>query len=167
MTIAQGGIRQIGNRNDMKTFSTYCNSRGKENPNSGREWPDELARVILDCGGKRSATPLSDRRALSECRKSGVALRLPPQSKTAHLQMLLVLCAAVLGLTRATAANTNDLATSLQKGLFEEEANHNYPAAIQAYQAVIDRFDDERKLGATAIFRLSEVYRKQGKTNEA
>jgi len=30
---------------------------------------------ILDCGGKRSATPLSDHR------KSGVALRLPPQSK--------------------------------------------------------------------------------------
>jgi len=29
---------------------------------------------------KRNATPLSDRR------KSGVALRLPPQSKTAHWQ---------------------------------------------------------------------------------
>jgi len=51
--------------------------RRKENPNSVTEWhnADELVRVILDCGGKRSATPLSDRR------KSGVALRLPPQSK--------------------------------------------------------------------------------------
>jgi len=32
----------------------------------------------LDCGGKRSATPISDGI------KSGVALRLPPQSKTLH-----------------------------------------------------------------------------------
>jgi len=64
-------------------------------------------------------------------------------------------------------ASTNDLATSLQKGLFEEEANHNFPAAIEAYQGVINHFDEDRKLAATAIFRLGEIYRKQGKTNEA
>jgi ankyrin repeat protein len=81
-------------------------------------------------------------------------------------QALIVLSAA-LSFTCVCSANTNDLAASLQKGLFEEEANHNYLAAIQAYQEVIDRFDQERKLGATAIFRLAEVYRKQGKTNEA
>jgi len=62
---------------------------------------------------------------------------------------------------------TNDLTSALQKGLFEEEANHNYPAAIAAYESVISRFDDNRKLAATAIFRLGEIYRKQGKTNEA
>jgi len=45
------------------------------------EWhnADELARVILDCGGKRSATPLFRRF------ESGVALRLPPQSKNRSL----------------------------------------------------------------------------------
>jgi ankyrin repeat protein len=64
-------------------------------------------------------------------------------------------------------ASTNDLATALQKGLFEEEANRNFPAAIEAYQDVINRFDEDRKLAATAIFRLGEIYRKQGKTNEA
>src|SRR6266850_1399743 len=64
-------------------------------------------------------------------------------------------------------AATNDLAASLQKGLFEEEANHNYPAAITAYETVVARFDDNRKLAATAIFRIGEIYRKQGKTNEA
>ena len=49
------------------------------------EWHnlDELARVILDCGRKRSATPLSNRR------KSGVALRLPPQSKSVQWQALI------------------------------------------------------------------------------
>jgi ankyrin repeat protein len=65
------------------------------------------------------------------------------------------------------AAATNDLASALQKGLFEEEANRNFPAAIEAYQGVINRFDEDRKLAATAIFRVGEIYRKQGKTNEA
>ncbi|MEO6183037.1 MAG: ankyrin repeat domain-containing protein, partial [Verrucomicrobiota bacterium] len=36
-----------------------------------------------------------------------------------------------------------------------------------AYQSVATQFDKDRKLAATAIFRLGEVYRKQGKTNEA
>jgi ankyrin repeat protein len=62
---------------------------------------------------------------------------------------------------------TNDLSRALQKGLFEEEANHNLEAAAQAYQSVAAQFDKDRKLAATAIFRLGEVYRKQGKTNEA
>src|SRR5439155_16022703 len=55
----------------------------------------------------------------------------------------------------------------LQKGLLEEEANHNLDAAIQAYQSVVNQYDDQRKITATAVFRLGECYRKQGKTNEA
>jgi cytohesin len=68
---------------------------------------------------------------------------------------------------REAPAATNDLTTALQRGLFEEEANHNYQEAIAAYESVVSRFDDNRKLAATAIFRLGEIYRKQGKTNEA
>src|SRR5207245_3088014 len=64
-------------------------------------------------------------------------------------------------------AATNARTSALQKGLFEEKANHNLEAAAQAYQAVSARFDQDRKLAATAIFRLGEVYRKQGRTNEA
>jgi ankyrin repeat protein len=70
-------------------------------------------------------------------------------------------------LLQSAFAATNDLMSALQKGLFEEEANHNYSAAIEAYQGVINRFDEDRKLAATAIFRVGEIYRKQGKTNEA
>jgi ankyrin repeat protein/N-acetylneuraminic acid mutarotase len=55
----------------------------------------------------------------------------------------------------------------LQRGLFEEEANQNLGAAIQAYQTVANQFDKDRKLAATAIFRLGECYRKQGNTNDA
>lgn len=70
-------------------------------------------------------------------------------------------------LTTLAFAATNDLTSALQKGLFEEEANHNLEAAAQAYQTVSAQFDKDRKLAATAIFRLGEVYRKQGRTNEA
>src|SRR3954464_9327773 len=62
---------------------------------------------------------------------------------------------------------TNDPMTLLQQGLFEEEANHNNAAAAQAYQGVISQFDSNRVIAATAIFRLAETYRRQGKTNEA
>src|SRR5947209_13138450 len=75
--------------------------------------------------------------------------------------------AAALLAAQLTLAATKDLSTTLQRGLFEEEANHNLGAAIQAYQAVVSQFDEERKLGATAVFRLGECYRKQGKTNDA
>ena len=78
----------------------------------------------------------------------------------------LLLCVFAL-IPSASPAATNDLTSALQRGLFEEEANHNLEAAAQAYQAVSARFDEDRKLAATAIFRLGEVYRKQGKTNEA
>ena len=64
-------------------------------------------------------------------------------------------------------AATNDLTTVLQNGLFEEEANHNLDAAILAYQSVATQFDKDRKLAATAIFRLGECYRKRGDTNAA
>ena len=64
-------------------------------------------------------------------------------------------------------AANDDLSAILSKGLFEEEANHNLGAAIQAYRNVIDHFDSDRKMAATAVFRLGECYRKQGSTNEA
>src|SRR5438046_1987605 len=65
----------------------------------------------------------------------------------------------------SSAAET--LSETLQKGLFEEEANHNLDAAIKAYQTVLQQTDEQRKLAATAIFRLGECFRKLGQTNEA
>jgi ankyrin repeat protein len=60
-----------------------------------------------------------------------------------------------------------DLTPHLQHGLLEEEANQNLPAAIEAYQAVLDGFAAQRKVAATAVFRLGECYRKLGRTNDA
>jgi ankyrin repeat protein len=78
------------------------------------------------------------------------------------LTILMLLTAADLA-----SAATNDLPTLLQRGLFEEEANHQLDVAIGDYKEAIEHFDHERQLAATAIFRLGECYRKLGRTNEA
>src|SRR6185436_5071157 len=78
-----------------------------------------------------------------------------------------VLLAALLTSSAQVVSAADDLSAALQKGLLEEEANHNLDAAIQAYQSVINQYDDQRKIAATAVFRLGECYRKQGKTNDA
>ncbi len=84
-----------------------------------------------------------------------------------YLPALWLLVAAIALAGGPARAATNDLTTTLQRGLFEEEANQNLGAAIQAYQTVANQFDKDRKLAATAIFRLGECYRKQGNTNDA
>ena len=66
---------------------------------------------------------------------------------------------ASLAASGLMAAATNDLTTLLQRGLFEEEANHQLDAAIGDYKEAIEHFDHERQLAATAIFRLGEWYR--------
>src|SRR2546425_1096961 len=80
---------------------------------------------------------------------------------------ILPLVAGVLIASTRLALSADALNEALQKGLLEEEANHNLDTAIQAYQSVINHYDGQRKIAATAVFRLGECYRKQGKTNEA
>jgi ankyrin repeat protein len=77
----------------------------------------------------------------------------------------LMLLVAVLVSFNLQAAD--DLTTVLQQGLFNEEADHDLAAAIKAYQFVVTGADAQRKLAATAVFRLGECYRKLGQTNEA
>ena len=80
--------------------------------------------------------------------------------------ILAVIAALAVGVGNGSGA-TNEVSGLLQKGLFEEEANHNLDAAVQAYQGVVAQTDKDHKFAATAIFRLGECYRKLGKTNEA
>ena len=94
-------------------------------------------------------------------RQSGMTEIIMKTSQTIFISFVLLITTAGL------AAVTNDITAELQKGLFEEEANHNLEAAIAAYQSVIAHYDKDRKLAATAIFRLAESFRKEGKTNEA
>ena len=64
-------------------------------------------------------------------------------------------------------AQTTNLTALLQQGLLEEQASRNLPAAISNYQALAAQFDQDRQLAATAIFRIGECYRMEGRTNEA
>jgi ankyrin repeat protein len=81
--------------------------------------------------------------------------------KTKFLILIFLLAAA------AARAQTNNLTALLQQGLLEEQANRNLDAAIADYRALAAEFDKDRQLAATAVFRLGECYRAQGKTNEA
>lgn len=56
---------------------------------------------------------------------------------------------------------------TFQKGLYQEEVANNLESAIQAYSSVLAKLDEQRRLAATAAFRLGESYRRLGKTNEA
>jgi ankyrin repeat protein len=62
---------------------------------------------------------------------------------------------------------TTNLTALLQQGLVEEQANQNLDAAIADYQALATQFDKDRQVAATAIFRIGECYRMEGRTNEA
>ena len=85
------------------------------------------------------------------------------KTKTLAALLLCVLSLIPPGLR----AQTTNLTALLQQGLFEEQANRNLDAAIADYQALARQFDQDRQLAATAVFRLGECYRMQGKTNEA
>jgi ankyrin repeat protein len=88
--------------------------------------------------------------------------------KTKQFILTALASVALAGMgTGAARGVTNEVSALLQKGLFEEEANHNLEAAIQAYQAVVTQTEKDRQFAATAIFRLGECYRKLGRTNEA
>jgi tetratricopeptide (TPR) repeat protein len=55
----------------------------------------------------------------------------------------------------------------LNRAVVQEETGQSPEKAIQAYKAVIAQFDEERKVAATALYRLGECYRKAGMRAEA
>src|SRR5690242_13353385 len=73
----------------------------------------------------------------------------------------------LMTIAAAVSPAQDHLAESLRKGVVEEESRHNLNAAIQQYQSVVAQFDEARATAATALFRMAECYRKQGKDAEA
>ncbi len=68
---------------------------------------------------------------------------------------------------RAQQPSRDPLGEALRQAIVEEEVNHNLDAAIRGYQSILAQFQDQRGTAATALFRVAECYRKQGKTAEA
>src|SRR5437867_3664711 len=87
--------------------------------------------------------------------------------QTTHMKRIWIVVAGAMMIGAIELHAADALTDALQKGLFEEEANQNLEAAIKAYQDVLSHADEQRRVAATALFRLAECYRKQGKTNEA
>lgn len=54
-----------------------------------------------------------------------------------------------------------------QRALFAEEGRRDLTNAIRDYEEVVRRLDEQRRLAATALFRLGECYRKLGRANDA
>ena len=79
---------------------------------------------------------------------------------------IMLTVAMILG-AAALAGAQDRLADQLRKGIVQEEASQNVEKAIQAYQAIVAQFDEDRKTAATALFRLAECYRKTGKREQA
>ena len=98
----------------------------------------------------RTLVPSATAARLADCKSA-----IQQIGKSALRRARFILPAAFCLLPCLLLAASNDLTTALQKGLFEEEANHNLDAAIQAYQSVANQFDKDRKLGATEIGRAS------------
>ena len=74
----------------------------------------------------------------------------------------------VMLVVAAGVADAQDrLADQLKKGIVQEETGQNPEKAIQAYKAIVGQFDEDRKVAATALYRLAECYRKAGMRNEA
>ncbi len=73
----------------------------------------------------------------------------------------------VLMLLSTAAIAQDKMAERLRKAIVLEEANQNLGNAIQAYQAILGQYEEERKSVGAALFHLADCYRKQGKSDQA
>jgi tetratricopeptide (TPR) repeat protein len=74
---------------------------------------------------------------------------------------------AILFISASLAGAQDKLADTLRQGILEEESNQNLDKAIQIYHSIVAQFDEGRKTAATALFRLAECYRRQGRRDQA
>jgi tetratricopeptide (TPR) repeat protein len=81
--------------------------------------------------------------------------------------MRTVLAVVMLVGAAALAGAQDRLADQLKKGIVQEETNQNPDKAVQAYKAIVAQYDEDRKVAATALYRLAECYRKAGMRAEA
>lgn len=76
--------------------------------------------------------------------------------------------AVLLGCAWLTLAQSPDpVREALERGLAAEESTRDLAGAAKAYTDAVTAADARRATHATALFRLAEVQRRQGKTNEA
>ena len=80
--------------------------------------------------------------------------------KTVFLSILCLL-SYIIGLS------AQESRTLLRDALFAEEAQQDYKTAVEKYKKLLASFKKERAIAVTALYRLAEIQRKQGKKKEA
>jgi tetratricopeptide (TPR) repeat protein len=58
-------------------------------------------------------------------------------------------------------------AEQLKKAVVQEETGQSPEKAIEAYRAIVAQYDEDRRVAATALYRLAETCRKAGMRTEA
>jgi len=127
---APAPLRQVAGAPPAPRVTGFCRSRREEALNSKTELrvlDERSGEAILDCGGKRSATPLLLRS------ESGVALRLPPQSKSL--------------LTSAPAMDDIDSETFGREGAGQGTAAAEAGGVLQAERRLFSLRDGEQEAG--------------------
>jgi tetratricopeptide (TPR) repeat protein len=81
--------------------------------------------------------------------------------------MRTLLTVAMIAGAAALAGAQGRPADQLKKAIVQEETGQNPEKAIQAYQAIVAQYDEDRKVAATALYRLAETFRKAGMRAEA
>lgn len=82
--------------------------------------------------------------------------------------LVCLLCgSSILTAQETNSVETKSIESEFKEAVFAEEVDFNLEAARAGYQKVIKQFADEKKLAATATFRLAEVYRKLAVSGDA
>ncbi|HWB02026.1 MAG TPA: ankyrin repeat domain-containing protein [Verrucomicrobiales bacterium] len=86
-----------------------------------------------------------------------------PHSRRAPWLLLLFLCAGPSGPVRSE----DEIEKAFRDALYAEEVKGDSEAALKAYQEVGKKFESQRDMAATALFRQGECLRKLGRKEEA
>ena len=78
-----------------------------------------------------------------------------------------LLLATLLAALAAARADETPPSEALRRGLYQEEVKRDPEAAAKHYQEVLEQFARQQAVAATALFRLAEVRRGQGKNDDA
>jgi|GEM_PF-2432027 len=65
------------------------------------------------------------------------------------------------------AADRDAVTQAMQEALYAEEVKGDVASALKAYEAVTARFEEQRDLASTALFRQGECWRKLERPQEA
>ncbi|MGI9239721.1 MAG: ankyrin repeat domain-containing protein, partial [Verrucomicrobiales bacterium] len=93
----------------------------------------------------------------------------PPRELAILTHMKTIILSVTLFLASASTQAIADgpIEKKLQQALFAEEGTRDLKKAIEAYNAVIADYDQQRQFAATAVFRLAECHRKLGEREAA